>query len=303
MSKGDTFKAATIGRYMFSLQEQGTATYVGDAPEGARFDVLYATAGGVSAAYTDVERWRGDWERELSSESSIAVPTASGGKPQERRLRTDLDDLREALSYLIAKNQGLTRDEEPIPDGLARQTEKIKEFADALALQTGDAQPNKVWLGFDAKVVSGSDWLLVRDDGVAELSGRVTFKSKDQPDEALVNMVVAGAVDLNAAPGVQLAQTLATAVKIGLPFAVAATFEAGRTAPSWAPSGMQRQAAGFWKYQPLTRAQFLLVGVVTPLDGTLGSTTEMGIMINADVFEVRRPNGVPQTYWPKRETS
>jgi hypothetical protein len=55
---------------------------------------------------------------------------------------------------------------------------------------------------------------------------------------------------------------------------------------------MQRQAAGFWKYERLTRSQFLGIGTVkSPRSSHLlqgaSAKEEVSLQVTADIFEVR----------------
>jgi hypothetical protein len=269
-----SFDKVVSGRYMFSLQVHATATDVGESPEGDRIDLLYlprdnAPTWDLAPAYTLQTPWTTDWDKNGTKYGALI--TASGG----------LSEFRTILGYLVAD---LTPPTGPLLDAYEKEKVNFRKLADEIP----SGSPPDIWLGFDAKLVSGSDWVLIRTDGVAELSGTFAFKSIDLPDEALVAMEISGSVSLGQERDKSPRDRFVEAIKQpsgGLHFAAAATFEAGLEAPSWAPDRLKRQAAGFWKYAQLTRSEFLAVGDVTTKDLAVQGDT-YSITVNVDIYQV-----------------
>jgi hypothetical protein len=108
--------------------------------------------------------------------------------------------------------------------------------------------------------------------GVVEFNARATLRSNDS-DQGLLAATIVGPNSLGLTngpePGTlaspsQAFQRLLWEVQnkalTTVKFAVAAAFNAAGEAEDWAPKRMKRQAKGFWKYQRLTRSQFLATG-------------------------------------------
>jgi hypothetical protein len=291
------FSEACVGQYIFTMNASATAMSVGDTPEGERIDVQYTTG---TRAFTDVEAWKRDW-------SAFGRPETVHGKALAlfKESHLSLDQFRIKLGRTVANLQSERRGsgnndshKKPADEQDAGRFGDLAQLivgangAIAVPDTNGGAEafgdPHVPWLGFDATLVSGSDWVLARSDGLAEMSGRFAFQSTDEPDHALITMAFSGSMEfgsLRDPASSREAQLLSSMQGTGLPLVAAATFDAGRTAPSWAPDRMKRQAAGFWKYERLTRGEFLALGTANvPAPPTAATFT---INVVAHIFEVR----------------
>jgi hypothetical protein len=246
-------------RYVFTMSANVTATPVGETPTGYRVDVQYQIPGTVS---TDVARYYDDWVATLSPADFSALvayiggatATAFQGKPATSATPAEKGTIVAAI---------VTMRKAAVPP------------APAPPQPPPPAMATLGWYGLDAELLSGSDWAIIRSDGVAEFTGRLTLRSTDS-DEGLLSVTAGGPVDLLTVMGgvigavppspSQGLQTVLNAVQGGqlapAPVLMAATFDAAGVAESWAPKRMKRQADGFWKYKILTRSQFAGLGHV-----------------------------------------
>lgn len=97
----------------------------------------------------------------------------------------------DSWDYLLPAN-ALALDDERKHEWLVTQRhEKSQPDRDAKA-------PGVDWFGLEGAVVSGSDWLLVRRDGVIEIDGRMTLQEKtgDGQGGALINAQLSTVLDL-----------------------------------------------------------------------------------------------------------
>jgi hypothetical protein len=257
-------------KYVFSIDGSATPKSVGQSPEGQRIDLQYEDLpGGIT---TDpslfIEAW---WTSLLPADQT--------------RVRADFADIgitNPDPYQAIVTFRTLTA--KAVAAKPPSQQDKYEAMVSAL--KTGTSYPLP-WFGLAGDVVSGSDWILLRNDGVAELSGRFTLRSSDE-DHALIDAVATGIVDW-ASPAVTplRADTFSTAAMASggtsRPLLVSATFDATGAAQSWAPSGLVAQASGFWKYQRLTQGQFIAVGTATLGQGKVDTIT--GVKLK--VYELR----------------
>lgn len=147
------------------------------------------------------------------------------------------------------------------------------------------------WNGLGGTVLSGSDFFLLRLDGMLELNGRLTIRA--EPDECLIDMVYSGIVDLNA----HVAKTSSTKPKgdanddklteakvsqvfvdfvsgklslraSTIPVQLTTTFEVA-TGPwsktegedtTWIEDRYLERQRFVWRYEALARKQFVAVG-------------------------------------------
>ncbi len=287
------FADVCAARYAFSINATAKATLVGATPDGARLDVQYdPTVGTTPAASTDPVAWKRDWGPgpapvDPLQTRAIALVAGEGSVGQRLdvvRTRVGLQVAQRIQPQLVQSSKVEKRD--------ASDPKFADDVAQAASRVEAGQQAGTLWMGLQGHIVSGSDWALIRTDGVLEITGRLALQSADDPDYALLTMTMAGSVDLDASgtsgpPGSTLDQRFVDAVGKGIPMALATTFEAGRTAPSWAPDRMKRQAAGFWKYARLTRAQFITVGNVKSAPHGYDLAGTMTLFINVDVYELR----------------
>lgn len=140
------------------------------------------------------------------------------------------------------------------------------------------------WSAVEGKVLSGTDFLQVRADGVIELDGRVTLRANDG---TLIDATYRGLIDLEQESGVsvsprQLDSELArsspaykqfvtgTFAQKRLPVRLFITFDTS-TGPwsteesedaTWTKPSQARHRRNVWKYAELTRRQYLAVGTL-----------------------------------------
>jgi hypothetical protein len=228
-------------RYVFTLKAGVTATPVGETPTGYRVDIEYQTPG-VSIG-TNPAAYVRDWVNH-DRKTIVALLKDEG-----------VVDLSQAADgpFLEAVAEWRKKNEPPKP-----------ALQDALG-----------WYGLDALLLSGSDWAILRSDGVAEFNGRLILRSKD-PDGGLISTTAGGPVDLLKVLGISIPdvpsspsqglQAVLNHLQSGAKSAavlVAATFDASGQAQPWAPDRMKTEARAFWKYRALTRSQFVAVGTLT----------------------------------------
>jgi hypothetical protein len=139
---------------------------------------------------------------------------------------------------------------------------------------------------FNGCVVSGTDWVLIREDGVLVFDGRLTLGSDndlsdidfdgraarasrrgDNLDTFLVNATLSGVVDLERGHGTAGDEsgrqpawdTMSSRVPVALPI----RFEGSTARASWAKPRFRALAESFSQFSALVRSQFLAVGDVT----------------------------------------
>jgi hypothetical protein len=168
------------------------------------------------------------------------------------------------------------------------------------------AKENGALPRLNGRVLSGSDWLLLREDGVLVFDGRMTlgsgqdladvdFDSRasraarlgDNLDAFLVNATLTGMVDLNTArqrgniPRVQPAgwDGLTCNLSVVLPI----RFGASGTRVSWAKPRYRLFAENFATYGLLVQNQFLAIGDIAFSGGLVtGVSLEIGILRGGD---------------------
>lgn len=287
---GGVVRAQSQSRYVFTIDAQVEGRAVGEIPGGYRVDIQYQPPGNTTSVTTEAVKAFDSWihpnvegiRRILKDSVGFDVPSSAG--PLEWwqaieyfRCAPDPNDAR-ANPSPVTLPAGVK-----LVDGRVFQNSRLA-LADGKRELGGKPWPLD-WYGLKANILSGSDWAVVRTDGVAEFSGRFTMRSTDD-DHGLIVATLTGPVDLATA---QIAReqvyvnwkngTLGSSVKLLL----AATFEAARPAQSWAPQRYIKQGEGFWKYEQLTRAQFIAVGTGRLLNQRFSPITG----IHLDVYELR----------------
>jgi hypothetical protein len=139
---------------------------------------------------------------------------------------------------------------------------------------------------FNGCVSSGTDWVLIREDGVLVFDGRLTLGSDndlsdidfdnraarasrrgDNLDTFLVNATLSGVVDLERAhrtAGDESGrQTAWDAMSCRVPVALPIRFEGSTSRASWAKPRFRALAESFSQFSALVRSQFVAVGDVT----------------------------------------
>lgn len=114
------------------------------------------------------------------------------------------------------------------------------------------------WLGLTGKILSGADLATVRSDGVATLDARITIQAIDG---FKLQGIFAGLVDLG--KDGQSRVTNGGLAKADWPVRMVARFEASQAVPDIAAPRYKHQSLGAWKYEELTRRQFVATGTVT----------------------------------------
>jgi len=129
--------------------------------------------------------------------------------------------------------------------------------------------------GLEGEVLSGADWILVRDDGVAVFDARLTLgRSSDDvvidaddpaiyrfrrgkpsaDDDFLVNAIISGVADL---------KPFDAGFTGTRPVALPVVFEASGKSVSWAKPRFRQLAKNFEKYRAVVESQCLTAGSVT----------------------------------------
>ena len=215
-------------------------------PRGARFQVAFQN-GNPTAVYTDKELFRQTWDGEYARFECV----------------------------------------EEEKDGKKRKTIIPPKGTD-----------KRKWNGLEGPILGGGDFFLVRSDGVLELDGRVTLRAA--PDDTLIDVKYSGVVDIAesvADPELQKALTAVGASRPesesrvseaferfihgsleltkrngwpSLPVRLAVTFELA-TGPwstvegedtSWMKDRYLDLQEHVWRYEVLTRKQFLAEGIL-----------------------------------------
>jgi len=272
------FAQECTSKYVFTIHAKPISMRVGRTPEGERLDLQYpATEGAIT---TKADAFVRDWWTPL-----VGDPT----NPLESFLK-DLDDLGYKLPgkdpfSLIEEFRKEDPDATKDPKAPPVRQEALKNIIDKL--QNGQLYALE-WFGFAGDIVSGSDWVLVRNDRVAEFSGRFTLRSSDY-DGALLDAAITGVVDY--ASRVKKQKMFRREGLLNpLPLVLAATFDAAGAAQSWAPSRLIAQSSAFWKYQRLTQGQFVAIGHAMVED-----TNDLIRLsqIDLNVYELRANYNVP----------
>jgi hypothetical protein len=277
---------------MFDIDAPVRSQWVGENPRGNRIDIQYEPGAKIT---TEPERYVEDWwmaldlrVREAVARLFVDVGLLGSGPPEVEiltnrkfafetivKLRTTGPKAARGspLETLVAELQG----DQPVPYELPLE-----------------------WFGLDGTVLTGSDWAVVRSDGVAEFSGRLTLKSSDS-DHALIGCLVGGVADLVSPvpfdPTKPLPRPSSRALAIDdwikgdvsdhLPLLLNVTFDSSKGAQPWAPRRYIEQDRGFWKYARLTQGQFVAVGTAYVKAGKPYSPIERVVL---SIYEMR-PNG------------
>jgi|HubBroStandDraft_4_1064222.scaffolds.fasta_scaffold70523_1 hypothetical protein len=256
-------------RYVFTLSAPVTAMPVGETPTGYRVDIEYQTPGKVETRPVD---YYDSWVGTLNTTDFDALLVAINNSTVDT-LKGNPTGASETQKETIAKAIFQMRQPPPPPPG---QPVPAQPPAAVAAPGPPSAFATIGWYGLDALLLSGSDWAIIRSDGVAEFNGRLILRSKDA-DGGLVSVAAGGPVDFVAVLGLpnittvvsspsQGLQAVLNKLQTGVPPAavlIAATFDASGDAQPWAPPRMKREAKDFWKYAVLTRGQFVAVGTAT----------------------------------------
>jgi hypothetical protein len=188
-----------------------------------------------------------------------------------------------------------------------------KSEADWKAIeQQADEYNESGWKGLVGSVLSGSDFLQIRADGVIELDGRVTLRADDQ---TLIDARYSGLIDLDSLlPGpLPTARPTRTDVaktspgyeqfvhgrftKDDLPLMLFITFDTS-TGPwstenaedvTWTKPSQDRHRGNVWKYAEYVRRQYLGVGTMS-FEHSPGKLPRPR-QINVDVYDVAHYRG------------
>jgi hypothetical protein len=121
-------------------------------------------------------------------------------------------------------------------------------------------------------VVAGSDWVMLRDDGVALFSAKVTFEAA-APHKQVFDSVLTGRVALDSVGWKGPIRSpdewrrLNGTLRVTLPI----QFETSGPPPDGASKAMQEAAAGWATFADLARHQFMASGEVTVTNGSVAS--------------------------------
>jgi hypothetical protein len=283
---GDAFAAAARGRYVFTIEADVKAADVGQSPEGERLDLQYGNPE-FSEISTDADLFVADWWAGLAANDKTAIEkaidlvlpapakppkAANPPNPAKPPPPPPLKDYEKVFAFRKLD-----------PDQFDKNPAQKARYDAAVKVLTGSRLG---WFGFDGKIVSGSDWLLVRNDAVAVFSGRLTVGSGDA-DGSLIDATISSVLDITppntpraiAFQNVQKGQALNP-----LPLLLSIVFDVAGAAEAWAPQRIIKQAEGFWKYQMLTQAQFIAIGEAT-VDARPYNPINR---VHVDVYELRR---------------
>jgi hypothetical protein len=255
-------------QYFFTIDTRIDGAAVGDVPGGFRMDIAYEEGGRV---FTDGEKYFRDWIK---------------GKADLKEWWTQIEGV-DGLPAVGALDDSRTAYE---AIATVRKLGKFDPYSPEVRKRTAGARPQLEWFGLEGEISTGSDWTIVRDDGVVRFEGRVTIRSSDE-ERALLDTSLRAVVDLrdrakdSIPDGASMYRKWRSSnFRRDEPVRVvfAAAFESTQqTPPSWAPKRYAKQAAHYWKHSRLNRGQFVAVGTVG-LDPNLLSP------LTVDVYEVYR---------------
>jgi hypothetical protein len=275
LTVGQAFAAASRGRYVFTIDAAVKASDVGQSPEGERLDLQYGDPE-PSAITTDPDLFLADW---------WAGHPNKDRKPILQAIATLFGGFLPPLPLPPGDYERLSAFRQLDPDSkLFVRAPNQRILYDQIRKMLGDLPLE--WFGFDGRIISGSDWLLVRNDAVAVFSGRLTLRSSD-PDEGLIDATISSVVDITPA-GTPRAAAFANVQKgqnaNPLPLLLSVVFDVAGAAEAWAPARIIKQAAGFWKYERLTQAQFVAIGEASVDQSPFNPINN----VHLDVYELRR---------------
>ncbi len=178
-------------------------------------------------------------------------------------------------------------------DEAKRKKLAVLRSLDELPFKKGD-DARFDWYGLEGKLVSGSDWLLIRSDGVAELDSRVTLQEDEFTDSggkaaggALINTELGTVVDLwqpkdpateRRPPGSVVYEAWkASKGSPALRFTMALRFNLAEASQPWAGADF-KSTGSFWRYESLPRYDYV---------GNAKATVESGL-ITGVYFDVWR---------------
>ncbi len=144
------------------------------------------------------------------------------------------------------------------------------------------------WLGLEGELISGSDWILVRRDGVAEMSGHATLREQTWPygDKErggnIINVDLTTVADVGgaavpsfaaAAPAAPKPKDVyefwkASAGEAELHFVLSLRFAVADGTQAWAGS-TYGSLEGFWRFERLPRYQYAGNAKAKLVDGLL----------------------------------
>lgn len=191
---------------------------------------------------------------------------ASWGRPPQPALASTTEAERKAISTLLDN-----RDRPAIAARLGALADQKRAL---LREHGGD------WQGVQGGLLSGSDVMLVREDGVLTFDGRATLVDRSGHDEAgfLIDVAMSGVVDLRQALGAPSGRDAYESfcgspggatlyprdgklpVRLSLRFELSA--EAGAAA-EYAAKRYVLQSLDHWKFERLGRGQFVGLGTLT----------------------------------------
>ena len=278
-------------KYFFTIGARVDSKAVGEIPGGFRVDIGYREGGSVTTKATPYcTEWLGGNARSLILAALDDTQAAWYASDEDHCVA-----LEAAAATLVASGKTTS--------GSAMIDANV-----CVGLQTarrGGADPSTVpvlnalralqnargieWFGVSGSLLGGSDWAVIREDGVAQFNGRLTVKTDDG---FLIGVTVGGVADLRLGAGAPRRSMLDSgkslfdewrkgvgANQFKAVFAVA--FDAAGASQSWAGTAYD-YAASFWKYQRLTRGQFLANVTLDVDDGAFSPLKE----VTMDIVEV-----------------
>jgi hypothetical protein len=267
-------------KYFFTLTPDVETVPVGEVPTGYRIDLRYTNGKATTDAADFDANWLGGrvppaLAAAMKPARVKALDAILGGK-YENDIRKRRDPSSGALTYAQIKSN----------------EEDLIELRQARLLE---------WFGIEGSVLSGSDWVTIRKDGVAVFDGRVTIKTTDG---TLIDAVVGGAVDLRDRSKQELQAPTADprspaydgwlrgALVQPVSTVLSVRFEAASATKSWAANTIRAASEGFWKYERLVRGQFVAVGTVDTQKASYSPVSAVSLDIYEVVLEPRSGAGL-----------
>ena len=218
---------------------------------------------------------------------------------QVGKVTTDWDLYKKCWEALFPK---YVTDKNPSDEEKKKRIDSLV-FQESLPFNPKKDDPKFDWYGLEGQLVSGSDWLLIRRDGVAELNSRVTLQEQTVKDQgrsaggALINTELATAADLWTPQGDPKSERRPAGSEVydqwkaskrleSLRFTMATRFKLAQASQPWAGTAFN-STGSFWRFESLPRYQYIAEAEAT-VDGGL---------ITGICFDVWR---VPPTAPPPR---
>jgi len=135
-------------------------------------------------------------------------------------------------------------------------------------------------------VVAGSDWVLLRDDGVAVFDARITFRSTE-PNGHVFDGELSGQVPLSAFGDTFPIKSPTNLKELGgpVPVSLPITFETSQPAPPGASKAIDLAATHFRVFAELARDQFLAKGTIVIKEGALLSAVLKIASVDAHIAD------------------